>query len=91
MGIFGSTAATGPAIAPTIGSALTTGWGWRSIFMFLFVLAALELIILLFFLPEYVCPYATGFVARMPALTNRASCVADPIAMLVQDPPVTCG
>lgn len=54
MGVFGSGVSMGPALAPVLGAALTSAWGWRSIFIFLFVLASVLMIVLLLFLPEYV-------------------------------------
>lgn len=52
MGVFQSGASVGPSLGPVLGGALTSRFGWRSIFLFLFILAVICLLLLILFLPE---------------------------------------
>ena len=54
MGIFFLGPLCGPGIAPIIGGALTSGFGWRSTQWFLTIFGGVMLLMILFLLPETV-------------------------------------
>ena len=51
MGLLGTMSAVGTALGPTLGGALTAGFGWRAIFLALIPLSALGLALVLATLP----------------------------------------
>lgn len=52
MSLFQASALVGTALAPLIGAAVTTGFGWRATFMFLFIYSATCTVALILFLQE---------------------------------------
>jgi multidrug resistance protein len=56
MGIFFLGPLCGPGIAPVIGGGLTQGFGWRSTQWFLCIFGGVQLLLILFCLPETVHP-----------------------------------
>ena len=52
IGVFQSGTSVGPSLGPVVGGLLAARFGWRSIFLFLFILASACTILLILFLPE---------------------------------------
>jgi MFS family permease len=52
MGLLGTMSAIGTALGPTLGGALTAGFGWRAIFLALIPFSTLSLTLVLFTLPS---------------------------------------
>lgn len=72
LGIFVSSISVGPAIGPLLGAAITSGAGWRSIFLFCFCLAAFCMIMLLTFLPETLRKLVGNGSQPAPTLAHEA-------------------
>lgn len=54
MSILNATLALGPAFGPLIGSAIVSQFNWRVVFLVVLIYAAVCLLLLILFLPEYV-------------------------------------
>ncbi|MGE0766475.1 MAG: MFS transporter [Hyphomicrobiaceae bacterium] len=56
IGLLGTMSAVGTALGPTLGGALTAGFGWRSIFLALIPVSAISLALILFSIPSAAAP-----------------------------------
>lgn len=70
--------ALSPMLAPTIGSYLIIALGWKSIFVFLAIMALLMLIMVLLWLPESYKPDPNYSLKPKPILTNFLIVLKEP-------------
>jgi DHA1 family bicyclomycin/chloramphenicol resistance-like MFS transporter len=61
-----------PLLAPTVGSAVASNWGWRWVFIILAVVALLNLAVIWLFLPDGHQPDKTVSMRLSPILRNYA-------------------
>lgn len=67
-----------PMIAPTVGGAITAYYGWQPIFLILAVIAALMLIMVIFFLPESYQPDPAYSLKPKPILKSFLAVLKHP-------------
>lgn len=67
-----------PLLAPTTGSFVAVHWGWRWVFIILAVVALLNLIVAMLYLPEGHAPDASVSLRLRPILRNFAGVLKEP-------------
>ncbi len=68
-----------PLLAPTLGSFIVTGWGWRFVFIMLAAIAFIILVVTFFFLPEGHLPDKSISLKPAPIIRSFKDVLTNPL------------